>query len=191
MNLKEVDKMLIFIMLLLLTSCSHKYDYIGTVNTIVSRETKKIRKEEGLELFGYGGAMCDGIKSITITFASYQTVDLAEARRMIVRQIERLRNAVNAKEDLKEHLIPYPFPINGMEVSILFLQKSGKFIEYGCVWLGTGGVSHVSQIKDELFYSSYNPRTKLLEDYFNETYEEALAIVNAEMNNELYNECTK
>lgn len=183
--------MFVFFIFIILTACSHKYDYIDNVGSVVSKETKKIRKEEGLELFGYGGAMCDGIKSINVTFASHQKVELAEARRMIVRCIEGLRNAVNAKENLKEHLIPYPFPITGMRVSILFLQESGRFVEYGCVWLGTGGVSSVSQLNGKLFYSSFNPRTDLLEDYFKETYEEALAIVNAEMNNELYNECTK
>lgn len=175
---------------MILSACSHQYDYIDNVGSVVNKETKKICKEEGLEVFGYGGAMCDGIKSIKVTFALYQKVDLPEARRMIVHCIEGLRNAVNTKENLREYLLPYPFPIKGMDVSILFLQESGRFVEYGCVWLGTGGVSSVFQLNDKLFYSSFNPRTDLLEDYFEETYEEALAIVNGEVNNELYNEST-
>ena len=62
------------------------------------------------------------------------------------------------------------------------MQKSGRFIEYGCVWLGTGGVSSVSQLNGKLFYSSFNPRTDLLEPYYNESYEEALEIVKSENN---------
>jgi hypothetical protein len=173
----------LFLIFIFLTSCSHKHDYIGVVDTVVSKETNKIRKEEGVELFGYGGAMMEGIENIRISFVSHQKVDIAEARQMIVRYIERIRDAVNAKNDLKEYLIPYPFPTSGINMSILFLQDSGKFIEYGCVWLGTGGVSSVSQIDGNIFYSSYNPRTELLEHYYRETYEEALAIVNNEESN--------
>lgn len=42
------------------------------------------------------------------------------------------------------------------------------------------GDSIVSQLEGKLFYSSYNPRTTLLEDFFCETYDKALEIVNDE-----------
>lgn len=172
--------MFFFIILILLSSCTPKQDYINVVDSIVSKETKKIRKEEQLEFFGYGGAMSEGIKSISLTFVSRQKVEIAEARQKIVRCIERIRNKINAQENLKEYLRPYPFTISEVKLGILFLQENGKFMEYGCVWLGTGGVSSVFQQNGKLFYSSYNPRTDLLESYFNETYEEALAIVNSD-----------
>ncbi|MBA3814940.1 MAG: hypothetical protein H0X29_00140 [Parachlamydiaceae bacterium] len=171
-----------FLFFLFLSSCSQKYDYIDKVDAVVKKEIKIIQQMEDFQLCGYGGAMCDGIKTINITFSSYQKVDIAQARLMIVQSIEKIRNAVNAQDDLKDYLIPYPFPTKGIEVSIMFLEGL-DYIKFGCVWLGTGGVSLVSQLDGILFYSSYNPRTKMLERYFNEPYEEALAIVNNELKN--------
>lgn len=171
----------LFFLILFFTSCSNKLDYIDKAHLVIAKQTKMICKQEKLQVFGSGGAMLDGIKSIHLTFISYTKPDIAQARRMIIRSIERLKNAINSEESLKDHLMPYPFPVRGLDMSILFCnEKNDQFVEYGCVWLGTGGVSSVMQVCGKLCYSSYNPRTKLLEPYYEEPYEEALAIVNAE-----------
>lgn len=88
---------------------SNKHPYIAILDKVVEKEIKLIGKEENVELFGYGGGMLEGIKRIDLTFVSYQKVDLAKARRMIVYWTERIGNAVNSKEELKKYLIPYPF----------------------------------------------------------------------------------
>ena len=68
-------------------------------------------------------------------------MDLAEARKLYVKCIEELRNEINSHEELISFLDPYPFPVSGMDIGIMVLDKEGHFVKYGCAYLGKGGES--------------------------------------------------
>jgi hypothetical protein len=167
--------MYLIIFLLFLTSCAR--DYIDTTDLILTKQSKRICKEENLRVCGMGGAMIDRVTEVTVKFTADRKVDLSEARRLIVKCIEELRNSLNSNDQIIEYLSPYPFPSSAMNVGISFIKKSGGLLDYGCVDSGTGGVSCVFQINDKLYYCSHNPCTQILEDYYEEPYEVALEIV--------------
>lgn len=162
-------------LLIIFSGCSS--NYISNLNSVTSREADKICKEECLELVGSGGAMMDCITRVDLCFVAYRRVDLSEARRLSVKCIEDICDAINSQESLKPYLQPYPFPRSAMAIGIIFNNPNGGFVEYGCAYLGQGGVSVVDQLNGKLFFGSYNPRTGHLEPYYNEPYEVALAIV--------------
>ncbi len=163
--------------LFFVTSCVRKFDYVDEVHRVTGLKIRQLCKEENLSVAGSGGAMMDEITKIKFTLDARRRVDIKEARRLCVRCIEELKDAVNATESLKPYLSPYPFPASGVRVGIMFSKKSGGYVDYGCAYLGTGGVSAVFQLNNMLYYSSFNPRTQLLEDYYEEPYEEALRLV--------------
>lgn len=173
----------VFISSMMLCSCSQKFDYISTTQRTINKKAKQLCKEDNLILLGSGGSMMDEITEISLMFETYRKVDIDEARRLCVRLVEELKDSVNNNESLKPYLKPYPFPSEGMKVSILFLDDDGGVVSYGCVYLGTGGVSSVSAHDSFVFYASFNPRTQLLESYCDEPYEEALSIVHNNLQN--------
>ncbi len=170
----------LFCLLITLTACSTSPEHIRTLNRVVGKKSKQLCIEENLGIMGTGGATMPKIEEVFISFTAERRVDLPEARRLCVRCIEELRSAINSTEILQPYLIEYPFPISGMDISVTFVGEDGNHVAYGCVYLGTGGVSYVHQCGDLLCYASYNPRTKHLEDYYDEPYSEALAIVQQE-----------
>ena len=167
--------------LLLFTGCSSSPQYIRDVNKVVAKKSNQLCKEENLSVVGTGGSMMNEITEIFVAFDAQRRVDISEARRLCVRCIEELRNKVNGTESLRDYLNPYPFPTEAMSIRISFVEEDGSHVSYGCAYLGTGGVSSVFQLNKHLYYSSYNPRTSHLEDYYDEPYDEALAIVQREL----------
>lgn len=161
----------------LTSCCSTKFNYADTANNIVKQRAEVICREENLEIFGTGGGMMDNIYLVSLVFTAERKVDIPEARYLIVKIVEELLNDINTTKALQPYLNPCPFPPSGVEAGVLFSKSDGSFVDYGCSYLGEGGVSAVGQCKGKLFYSSYNKKTKRLENYYEEPYETALAIV--------------
>jgi hypothetical protein len=152
----------------ILTSCSTRH-YSDTANLILVKESKKICREENMKVFGIGGSMQDRITRIIADFTAKRTVDIAEARRLIVKCIEGLRSTLNTHDQIKEYLSPYPFSANEMDVSVAFIKENDAFVEYGC--------SVVYQMNGSLYYASYNLSTRILENFYEEPYDVALEII--------------
>jgi hypothetical protein len=171
--------MIKYLMLLIfLSGCSTSY--IAIADRVTENRAKRICKEEKLYLVGAGGAMMDEITKVSLRFDAYRRVDINEARRLCVRCVEEIRQGLNATGSLQPYLKPYPFPASSMEVGIMFLKNDDSFVDYGCAYLGTGGVTVVHQVAGMLCYSSFNPRTELLEPYYEESYEDALTILKSQ-----------
>lgn len=169
--------MRLIVFLLFLTSC-YKSDYINTTDLILAQQSKKICKEENMSVCGMGGAMMNKVTKVTVAFQAKRRVDIPEARRLIVKCVEKLRNALNSNDQIQAYLSPYPFSTNGVNISIMFLKDNDEFVDRSSSGLlGNEGVSAVIQVDGKVYYPSHNPRTQLLEDYYEETYEEALEIV--------------
>lgn len=176
-----IRRIVIFIILMITTGCSTTFDYSDKANYLVSKRAAIVCAEEGLGIDGQGGAMMDDIHLISLKLSIVKAVGIPEARRLIVKVIEGLLLDINNDAEIQPFLNPYPFPPSKMDVSVDFIKIDGSFLEYGCAHLGDGGVSSVSQFKGKLFYSSHNSRTGKLEDYYEESYETALAIVRGEL----------
>lgn len=168
---------ILFLGLLFCTACApSKYPYIEIIDAVAGKKAQQLSKEEDLNLIGVGGAMTDEITMISYHFETRRNVDIDEARRLCVRCIEEIRAVVNATESLIPFLKPYPFPPEGMDVSIMFCDENWAFAHQGCVYLGEGGISVVYQQLDRLYYDSYNACAGRLESFYKEPYEEALRI---------------
>lgn len=168
--------MYLILFLLFLTSCSK--DYIDRTDLILAKQSKKICKEENMNVCGMGGAMMNKVTEVTVAFQAKRRVDIPEARRLMVKCIEELRDALNSNDQMiQAYLSPYPFPTSGMDISIAFINNNGVLVDYGSVSQGNGGVSAVFQLDDKLYYQSFNAQTDRLERYFIEPYEAALEIV--------------
>jgi hypothetical protein len=172
---------ILFIFVSLLGSCTPIPFYIKRHNQIINREIKRFEKEEKLQAIGGGGSMTDAISEVSLTFVSYKKSDVNEARRLCVKCIQEINQALNSDTELHIYLNPYPFPSDKTDISILFLNHNGAYIDYKCAYLGFGGVSLVTQIHGSLFYFSHNFRSHMLEPYYEEPYETALAIVRGEL----------
>lgn len=182
-NVKHIRELLLIIMSVIILGCTHNpYSYIDVIDKITERKASQICREEKLKVMATGGAMMDSITRVTIRFASYRKeLDLAEARRLYVRCMEELRNEINSHEELIPFLNPYPFPVSGMDIGFMIFDKQGNYMQFGCAYLGKGGVSAISQHNGMIFYGSYNPKTEKLEPFYEESYEVALAIVRGEI----------
>lgn len=178
---KKMWLQLVYFAFILNSCCSSKQPYIQLYHSTIDKKISQICKEEEVKIIGSGGRMMDGIEQIILSISASRRVSLVEAREMAVRFVEELTETLNAAQNLQPFLKPYPFPASKIDLSILFLKSDGSFVDYGCAYLGKGGVSDVQQIDGVLFYSSFNPRTGLLEDYYEESYETALAIVRGEL----------
>lgn len=178
-----MNKVILSIIILFMVGCTQsKYPYIAVIDRTTARKSAQICREENLKIAGAGGAMMDSITKVSITFASIgRKMDLAEARGLLVKCIEEIKNEINSTEELQPFLDPYPFPVSGMDIGIMILDMEGHFVEYGCAYLGKGGVSALFQCKGKIYYESYNPRTERLETFYEEPYEVALAIVRGEI----------
>lgn len=180
-----MQKQLIITALLIVicSACSNRsnqQEYINIIDRVVGKKTRQICLEEDISLVGEGGAMMKSITMVSLTFNSFHEVDINEARRLCVRCVEELVEVINATEALQPHLSPYPFPSSKLDIGIMFRdKKKDSYFQYGCAYLGTGGVSLVFADNGYIYYASYNPKTKLLEPYYEETYEEALEMVNS------------
>jgi len=172
----------IIFLLLICTSCAKEWSYTDITYAIMNKKAEQLSNEDGMDCIGSGGSMRDKVSRVTMMFQIKRRVEIDEARLLCVHCVEDLKNALNANEELQVYLSPYPFPSSATEISIHFIEKleglfEYGFIRYGCAYLGTGGISIVQAHGGYIYYGSYNSRTRMLEDYYEETYEDALQML--------------
>lgn len=164
-------------LLFVFTNCFATAEYVKIAGRITDRCIKELAKEEKMRYMGGGGAMIDNITEVSMMFSVCRKVSVEEARMLCVKSVEKIRNALNSEPRLKPFLNPYPFPASSIDISIIFENPNGSYVSYGCVYLGTGGVSSIHQNDGSVRYSSYNVKTEMLERYYQESYETALSLV--------------
>lgn len=164
--------MYLIVFFLFLASCC-KHDCIDTTSLILVKQSKEICNEEQMNIYGIG-TMKDTVTEISVAFQARRRVDICEARRLILKCVQELHTALNSNDQIQACLSPYPLPISGIQVAIFFITDNCEFVDYGYVSLGGGGVSAVVHIDNKLFYGSFNSQTKLLERFYQESYEEAM-----------------
>jgi hypothetical protein len=146
----------------------------GAYNQIVDSHEALMKKKYNLSLRGAGAAWPEKIQSISLSYHGQKKTEIEEARRMLVEAIESLLELVNANEKIRPELICHPFVLLNADVSVSFGDRRSDFL------YPSENVAHVFTVKGILYYSTYNPEEGLLEDLYEEPYEEALKIVRSQ-----------
>ncbi len=150
-------------------------DYEIYVNQIIKSFAKDINNEFGLVCIGSGGKMPYDVEEIGIDFMSYHRATIDEARKLEITVTEKFLNAINSNEKIRPFLREYPFTVSRAQVSISFHQPDKR--RYS-----DGSVAFVFQVKDTIFYRSFDEHSSQLIPLHKEPYDEALKIVSNSSN---------
>lgn len=100
---------------------------IAMTEKLENRVAPLIEKKYKMRLCGSGGGMPDGIVNmLALSFDSYRTISIEEARPILVDCINIYMNAVNEDKELKPYLKNAPFTPENIEISIYFNSPRGE-----------------------------------------------------------------
>ena len=142
---------------------------------IIKEFEKEACKEFGIEAMGSGGEMPFDVVSFRVSFWVRKKGTVEEGRELIVKLKEKLRTIINKHEKIRPYLREYPFPIKNTDVSVSFpdQDKNGVLYDKSVTFALVG--------RDEKIYYCYkDPNCSMLQDLYEEPYEEAVKIVHGE-----------
>ena len=129
-----------------------------------------LKATNNLQVSGTGGGLKDEkINLFMVNYALYKDVQLEEARINIVKLTEFYLHKINSDPELQSLLVITPFSVANLRLGIRYMQPLGEF---------SHEIANSFTKEGSVFYSKYNPINDTLERVHQETYEEALAIVN-------------
>lgn len=155
------------------TSTKHSYGFI-------SKFASEMNDKYGLSPFGSGGKGGDPGKylGMYVAFQSNKPILKDEARRLILSISEEFLKKINENEEIRPQLQNFPFTIKNIEVAIFFTNPDGtdaKDPYIGVVGNTEGKIRYKTNDPDK----EYGYKT-----WEEETYEEAVAIVEGQKNKE-------
>ncbi len=158
--------------LLLLTSFGHrKADYCKMAERLADRYAIEFAQPRGLMLCRYGGAMMDDIQEVSLGFTSFIALSVDQARIYYVEMMEEFLCRINSDEEIRPYLHNYPFEEENIKLRIGFDDSQGKI-------LSDGQVAQMGIVKDhKLYFAAYDSEKEKFYDLHEESYEEALKIV--------------
>jgi hypothetical protein len=159
--------------LLTFFSCSKQSPHVVEAHRVMSRHIEDVEKDGKVFVFGTGGAMMDDIQMLALNFFSYETLDVNQARRLIVNGIESLLERVNNDPKIRPYLHDYPFTVENLRYGISFRDSNIRS-------LNPPYIAFVFTCNKDLHYKKNDPVTNQYVDDYEESYEEALAIVRGE-----------
>lgn|SRR3569832_440415 len=173
--------MKVFCLLLLLftlTTCnntpSKTYQLIGydAFADQVSKETaRKIEKETGLRLMGTGGGSeSQRLRKLNLSLQCSKEITLEEGRKLITYCVSEFLTNINKNEEIKPHLIHFPFTPPDVEIHIFIRQPDNKDVPLG-------SLAAVSEVRGQVSYDIREPFPVVLKQIHEETFEEALKLV--------------
>jgi len=152
---------------LLQSSCS-SYEsprYVKIADSITDKTAKKIEKEKGLVLCGTGGGMMDNVKFMMMAFKYPKSVNVKEARDLLIYCAEAYLSDINNDPEIRPFLHNYPFTAKNIEIEIYFPDIADlNLLNVASVY--KGGVA----------YKINDPKTQQLKRILEEPYETALQI---------------
>ena len=100
---------------------------IAMTEKLENRVAPLLEKKYKMRLCGSGGGMPDGIVNmLALSFDSYRTISIEEARPILVDCVNTYMNAVNEDKELKPYLKNTPFTPQNIEISIYFNSPRGE-----------------------------------------------------------------
>lgn len=143
--------------------------YVSLCNTITDEFIDRECKRHGLKFLGGGGGFLDRINKIELTFVLEKNVSVEEARELILSLGDDLLELINSDEDIRPYLSHYPFSPKGLCITVLFLDKQGRFVNQK-------HVANVSSNNGALFFYNFNQTENELITLKKETYKQAKLI---------------
>ena len=142
------------------------------LNKKIWEYSRILKATNNLHVSGMGGGLKDDkIRLFMVTYDIYKDAKLDEARVYTVKLIEFYLYKINNDPDLQDLLVSNPFCVTNLELGIGYMNPEGRF---------SSEVAHSFTKEGSVFYSKYDPINDRLERIYQETYEEALSIVNGQ-----------
>jgi hypothetical protein len=165
---------------LILTSCGigiSKMDH--EVGKCINEYAKSQKTHRGMEVMGTGGSNPNGLyKRIHVHFYCYKHLDVPEARRLFVASALEFIERMNSNEKLRPFLEEYPATIENIKIDINCFDDAGRG-DLGD-FVDPPYVAFMFHVGNRLIYC-FDDKTEFSFSHdYEETFEEALRIVNGE-----------
>lgn len=136
---------------------------------------KRLEQKYNMSISSIGGATKEGLWLLTVTFNRRgEPMTIEEGRRVIIDCIQEYLKDINNDEKLRPYLKVYPFTIDNLDVAIINSAKDGSLVFDPILEL-------ITSRQEKIIYRTRDPADKYKYKYtFEETYEEALGIVQKE-----------
>ena len=161
--------------MILLASCQqpHKCEPSrreNAANEIIGKVARKLKKETELRPCGSGGQTSHGVEMLALSFDYYGSIDIKEARELLIIAVCEFVAAVNADEEIRPFLNNFPFTDKNVEIRIFVKNRDGSDVTMGKLRV-------VSAIDGVLDYDVKDPSEPLFKTIHRETYKEAISRV--------------
>lgn len=149
--------------------------YVKLAHEITEKTAKKLKEQKGLSLAGTGGQMMNDIQMMMMGFNFYKVVDIETARQLLTDSVQEYLSAINSNEKIRPYLHNYPFTPKNVEIVIYFYNPDRSKVP-------NGKINIAEASRDEIIYYIDYPEKHTIKTIHEETYEEALKLVNNETN---------
>ncbi len=173
MNLKHSNliKTILFCLLVPLLMAYREPQYCKMVDQITKSYLKEYVKPRRMMQTEYGGEMMDDIQKIFLSFVSFETLNVDQARILYVEMMEEYLKRVNNHEKVRPHLHNFPFEESNIKLMLSF-ENPDLTIK------GDGNVALMSIAKNStIYFAAFNPTTEKFYTIHEETYSEALKLM--------------
>jgi hypothetical protein len=144
-----------------------------------AQAAKEISAKYHMSCIGSGGAMHEKVEMSFLSFTIYQPLNKDALRCLLINCVEDFLKIINTNEELRPHLIHYPFTEKEIKLEIFPKYPNGREVFDPIPWV-------ISASNGKIIYRTQTPEGKIkYEDkqVDEESFEEARKIVQQQGNN--------
>jgi len=168
----------ILLLLVALCGCDSRTEDVKIMHNTVENVVKTLENRYQIQKMGFGeGGDKKFYKSISLSFIVLRVLSKNEGRKMLIRCAEELLKAINSNEQLLPYLLPSPFSITNIEMTLFIYHPDGKEALYP-------NISIFTVRNGKVMYKTDTPELKNKYGYFTEeeeSYDEAVKIVQSQL----------
>lgn len=168
------------LILLCLVSCQRREvpEHVKYADQVMNDFVKLAYKKYGLVIHGSGGGFLKKINEIDMSFYIKKELTIPEMRLLLIKLSSDFLEKINSGEKSKEYLAEYPFGVDRLNFSITIYDRNYKRI----VNPGSSKekITFAFTNKNKIKYYIINEEKDHLQKVHEETYEDALQIMNKE-----------
>ncbi|NGX64035.1 MAG: hypothetical protein KR126chlam6_01459 [Candidatus Anoxychlamydiales bacterium] len=162
----------------LLTSCKsspifdykNEPKYVHLSDEVIKKTANALKSEKGLYMIGHGGELMYDVKKLAISFVCNYEINMKEGRELIVYSVHKFLSNINSNEQIRPYLNEFPFQVKDIDIAISFKVREK---------IKKDSIDFVSIYYGKVFYD-ISDKEEVLKTIHEETYEEALKIVESE-----------
>jgi len=147
-------------------------DYCVMLRTIENKYISDMKHKYNAVLAGIGGRMMYEIQDIYLNFHMTRIVDKGEARKIYIDFVSELLARINEDDQIRPHLSHSPYTAKGVSLQLIFFREEN-------VRPLPKNIAIVSMYKGYISYSIWDTSTNVYKEIYEETYDEAIQIVNS------------